>query len=82
MKILRIPLLYFTLLTFGPAPFLNKGSFQLFCLQKVHTFQASLEAVLAQLCDAEQAQKSLTNASGASSDSDPTTFRNQLKVFI
>ena len=27
--------------------------------QKVHTFQASLEAVLAQLCNAEQEQKSL-----------------------
>ena len=44
----------------------------------MHTFQASLEAVLAQLCDAEQAQKSLTT--NANSDSDPTTFRNQLKV--
>ena len=45
--------------------------------QKVHTFQASLEAVLAQLCDAEQAQKSLTN----SGEADPATFRNQLKTF-
>ena len=44
----------------------------------MHTFQASLEAVLAQLCDAEQAQKSLTT--NANSDSDPTAFRNQLKV--
>ena len=43
--------------------------------QKVHTFQASLESVLTQLCEAEVAQKSLTNC-----DTDPNTFRNQLKV--
>ena len=46
--------------------------------QKVHTFQASLEAVLAQLCDAEHAQKALTNS--APSQEDPAVFRNQLKV--
>ena len=45
--------------------------------QKVHTFQASLESVLTQLCEAEVAQKSLTNC-----DTDPNTFRNQLKVTI
>ena len=47
--------------------------------QKVHTFQASLEAVLAQLCDAEHAQKSLT--SSGTGEADPATFRNQLKTF-
>ena len=46
-------------------------------LQKVHTFQASLEAVLAQLGDAEQSQKSLTSNQA---DSEPQAFRNQLKV--
>ena len=43
----------------------------------MHTFQASLEAVLAQLCDAEHAQKSLTQAQGE----EPATLRNQLKTF-
>merc|ERR1719471_85749 len=50
-------------------------------LPKVHTFQASLEAVLAQLCDAEQYQKSLTNTSNLPQQDDPTAFRNQLKAF-
>ena len=55
--------------------------FSQLCLyfQKVHTFQASLEAVLAQLCDAEHAQKSLT--SSGTGEADPATFRNQLKTF-
>ena len=52
----------------------------LFFLQKVHTFQASLEAVLAQLCDAEQSQKSLTASANLPQQDDPTAFRNQLKV--
>ena len=48
--------------------------------QKVHTFQASLEAVLAQLCDAEFAQKSLTAGGAGQQPDDPGAFRNQLKV--
>ena len=50
------------------------------CLQKVHTFQASLESVLAQLGDAEQGQKTLTASNLVPSSEDPNTFRNQLKV--
>lgn len=51
-------------------------------MQKVHTFQASLEAVLAQLCDAEHAQKSLTSSiSNIPTQEDAATFRNQLKIF-
>ena len=50
------------------------------CPQKVHTFQASLEAVLAQLCDAEFAQKSFTAGGAGQQPDDPGAFRNQLKV--
>ena len=35
--------------------------------------------MLAQLCDAEHAQKSLT--SSGTGEADPATFRNQLKTF-
>jgi len=50
-------------------------------LPKVHTFQASLEAVLAQLCDAEFAQKTLTANANTPDNADPNVFRNQLKGF-
>ena len=50
-------------------------------LQKVHTFQASLEAVLAQLGEAEQGQKCLTNTDNSlQASDDPNYLRNQLKV--
>ena len=47
-------------------------------MQKVHTFQKSLEVVIAQLCEAEQTQKSLSH--GGSTEPELTVYRNQLKV--
>ena len=49
-----------------------------FLLQKVHTFQKSLEVVISQLCEAEQTQKSLSH--GGSTEPELTVYRNQLKV--
>ena len=50
-------------------------------LQKVHTFQKSLEAVLQRLGEAEIGQNTLTNAGSiAGTESEILFFRNQLKV--
>ena len=50
-------------------------------LQKVHTFQKSLEAVLQRLAEAEIGQNTVTNAGSiAGTESEILFFRNQLKV--
>ena len=52
-----------------------------FILQKVHTFQKSLEAVLQRLAEAEIGQNTVTNAGSiAGTESEILFFRNQLKV--
>ena len=50
-------------------------------LQKVHTFQKSLEAVLQRLGEVEIGQKTLENAGNiAGTENEILLFRNQLKV--
>ena len=50
-------------------------------MQKVHTFQKSLEAVLQRLGEAEIGQNTLTNAGNiAGTENEILLFRNQLKV--
>ena len=58
-------------------------------LQKVHTFQKSVEAVMLRLGDAERAQQNLSNTTmatmtngGAATESEIQLFRNQLKVSV
>ena len=56
-------------------------NFDIFILQKVHTFQKSLEAVLQRLGEAEIGQNTLTNAGNiAGTENEILLFRNQLKV--
>ena len=61
--------------------FLHCVIFSSYDLQKVHTFQKSLEAVLQKLGEVEIGQNTLKNAGNiAGTENEILLFRNQLKV--
>ena len=50
-------------------------------MQKVHTFQKSLEAVLLRLSEVERSQNGLNSTSAGLNEEEMQFYRNQLKLF-
>ena len=50
-------------------------------MQKVHTFQKSLEAVLLRLSEVERSQNGLAGLNAGHNEEEMQFYRNQLKIF-